>query len=454
MAAEKYERKLDKALRKLHTAEANDDAEDMLSLRVKVEKYERKIKQLATPSTSDDVDKSGMSLLLFYAYVEPAWSPVRHKDTLHWAEGLLNSLGVTGRLRVSREGFNGTLTGPYDGIRAFTDAMRLRDNGYFAHMNNQDDFKITDNLPEGQAFPKLKVFAVTELVNYGLGVDNAPSVNNGGVHLEPKQYHQKLLEDNTVVIDIRNSYEADIGRFAPPTGAEYIDPKMRVSTEFPAWAKDNIDRLKDKQVLMYCTGGIRCERASALFRSLGHDKVFQLKGGIHNYLTEYASQGGGLWVGKNYTFDKRFAHGATEDDDKKDADIVEAPTSDEIVGKCVACSKPWDKYRGRKRCPVPCGVPLLLCNECLASDVAAKCFLCQEDAHNGTKDRFNKRQHYNQLALKHDNVPRDDVPRGKKVAVHACGVCKETFTSRNGLFKHVRATGHADRKAKKQKVAA
>ncbi|KAF0746549.1 hypothetical protein AaE_008078, partial [Aphanomyces astaci] len=177
MAAEKYERKLDKALRKLHTAEANDDAEDMLSLRVKVEKYERKIKQLATPSTSDDVDKSGMSLLLFYAYVEPAWSPVRHKDTLHWAEG-----------------FNGTLTGPYDGIRAFTDAMRLRDNGYFAHMNNQDDFKITDNLPEGQAFPKLKVFAVTELVNYGLGVDNAPSVNNGGVHLEPKQYHQKLLE--------------------------------------------------------------------------------------------------------------------------------------------------------------------------------------------------------------------------------------------------------------------
>ncbi|RHY27405.1 hypothetical protein DYB32_007699 [Aphanomyces invadans] len=193
---EKYQRKLDKALRKLHSAEANDDAEDMLSLRMKVEKYERKLKQLSTkPDHKDEVvDKSGMSLLLFYAYVEPAWTPVRHKETLHWAEDLLNSLGVTGRLRVSREGFNGTLTGPYDGIRAFTDAMRERDNGYFAHMNNQDDFKITDNLPEGQAFPKLKVFAVTELVNYGLGVDNAPSVNKGGVHLEPKDYHKKLLE--------------------------------------------------------------------------------------------------------------------------------------------------------------------------------------------------------------------------------------------------------------------
>ncbi|KAF0695353.1 Aste57867_13835 [Aphanomyces stellatus] len=446
---ETYQRKLDKALRKLHTAEGNDDAEDMLALRMKVEKYERKLK-LVTDATdaSVEVDKSGMSLLLFYAYVEPAWSPARHKDTLHWAENLLNSLGVTGRLRVSREGFNGTLTGPYDGIRAFTDEMRKRDNGYFAHMNNQDDFKITDNLPEGQAFPKLKVFAVTELVNYGLGVDNAPSVTKGGVHLEPKDYHKKLLEDNTVVIDIRNSYEADIGRFAPPTGAEYIDPKMRVSTEFPAWAKENITKLKDKQVLMYCTGGIRCERASALFRSLGHERVFQLKGGIHNYLTEYAKDGGGLWIGKNYTFDKRFAHGADEEEETKKAA--------DVVGKCVNCSTPWDKYRGRKRCPVPCGVPLLLCPDCMHVD-GAKCFLCQEDDQLGKSERFNKRKHYNELALTKTTsataTDKKPVFASKKVAVHECGVCHETFTSRNGLFKHVRATGHADRKAKKQKPA-
>ncbi|RHY27406.1 hypothetical protein DYB32_007698 [Aphanomyces invadans] len=222
---------------------------------------------------------------------------------------------------------------------------------------------------------------------------------------------------------------------------------MRVSTEFPAWAKENIEKLKDKQVLMYCTGGIRCERASALFRSLGHDRVFQLKGGIHNYLTEYAKEGGGHWIGKNYTFDKRFAHGAVEDEKK------EAEAEGEIVGKCVACRKPWDKYRGRKRCPVPCGVPLLLCNECLAADVSAKCFLCQEDDEIGKKERFNKRQHYNELALK-AKAAEVPVPTCKKVAVHACGVCNESFTSRNGLFKHVRATGHANRKAKKQKTTA
>jgi predicted sulfurtransferase len=132
------------------------------------------------------------------------------------------------------------------------------------------------------------------------------------------------------VIDVRNSYEAEIGRFAPEHGAEYIDPKvriskivarcfpfiidyiqMRVSTEFPQWAREHIDELRDKQVLMYCTGGIRCERASAYMRALGHEKVYQLKGGIHNYLQEYADKGGGLWIGKNYTFDKRldaFSH--------------------------------------------------------------------------------------------------------------------------------------------------
>lgn len=82
---------------------------------------------------------------------------------------------------------------------------------------------------------------------------------------------------------------------------------MRVSTEFPGWVRDNLYKIRDKQVLMYCTGGIRCERASALVKSMGVTEVYQLKGGIHNYLAEYADKGGGLWVGENYTFDKRYS---------------------------------------------------------------------------------------------------------------------------------------------------
>ena len=292
----------------------------------------------------DNIDKSGMSLLLFYAYVEPGWTSKQHSDTIKWAEGVLSSQGVTGRLRVSREGFNGTLTGSYEGIRHWTTALRGYYKGYFKNMKDGDDFKYTDNLPLGQAFPKLKVFPVVELVNYGLGVDDPPPISkHGGVHLPPAEYNAKLKESNTVVIDIRNTYEADIGRFQPVDGgAEYIDPKMRVSTEFPQWAKDNVEKLKDKQVLMYCTGGIRCERASALFRSLGHDQVYQLKGGIHKYLEDYADGQDSQWVGQNYTFDKRFAHGTDKktdgegEEEEKEKEAVEDDTeeaSTTVVGR-------------------------------------------------------------------------------------------------------------------------
>jgi predicted sulfurtransferase len=330
-AIEKYEQKLAEGIKKRNYRKfIEDESDDDVDLEKKIKKYEHKIAKAKaaiiadTPSSSEsassevsDNDKSGMSLLLFYAYVEPGWNSKQHHDTIKWAEGILSSNAVTGRLRVSREGFNGTLTGSYDGIRNWTSALRGYYNGYFKNMQDGDDFKYTDNLPAGQAFPKLKVFPVLELVNYGLGVDDPPPISTkGGVHLAPADYNNKLKEANTVVIDIRNTYEADIGRFQPVEGgAEYIDPKMRVSTEFPQWAKDNVERLKDKQVLMYCTGGIRCERASALFRSLGHDQVFQLKGGIHKYLEDFSDGAGSQWVGQNYTFDKRFAHGTAKKED-------------------------------------------------------------------------------------------------------------------------------------------
>ncbi len=101
------------------------------------------------------------------------------------------------------------------------------------------DFKLTDNLPKGQSFPALKTFPVSEIVNYGLG-QNQPSLKNGGIHLNSTEYHKKMTESNTVIVDVRNTYEgtydlshvAAIGRFQPPPGgAEYIDPKMRVSSK-------------------------------------------------------------------------------------------------------------------------------------------------------------------------------------------------------------------------------
>jgi predicted sulfurtransferase len=218
---------------------------------------------------------------------------------MKWAEENASRHNITGRLRVAKEGFNGTMTGGYDDMRKWCQAMRE----WKAEILGNTDFKLTDNLPQGQNFPALKVFPVKELVNYGLS-GAQPSLKNGGVHLNAKDYHKKMEEPNTVIIDVRNSYEAEIGHFQPPpTGAEYIDPKMRVSTEFPAWVDNNKEKLEGKQIMMFCTGGIRCERASALLREKGLDNIFQMQGGIHRYLEEY-KEDGGHWKGHNYTFDK------------------------------------------------------------------------------------------------------------------------------------------------------
>ena len=196
-----------------------------------------------------------------------------------------------------------------------------------------------------------------------------------------------MAEKDTVIIDVRNYYESSIGHFKPPSsGATLIDPKMRKSTEFPIWLDkpETKEKLKNKQVLMYCTGGVRCERASALLREklrtedsdLNVKGVYQLQGGIHKYLDEYEGDGG-FWHGKNYTFDKRFAHGAKG---------MEEKGSVETIAKCEACSKPWDRFRGKRRCPT-CGVPSLVCKECLDKDARGetklgkdvRCKLCVEE---------------------------------------------------------------------------
>jgi hypothetical protein len=188
---EKYERKLERAIRKRQRHEEGGDGQEVggeeeRQREKKIQKYEKKIQKArlvlesqsnaaATTSASTslaggevaEIDKSGMTLLLFYAYVEPIWKPAEHAEVMRWAQSTLEGYGetifllrilnffagVTGRLRVSREGFNGTLTGPYDGIRGFTRDMRSYPGGYFEEMKDGDDFKYTDNLPVGQVPP-------------------------------------------------------------------------------------------------------------------------------------------------------------------------------------------------------------------------------------------------------------------------------------------------------------
>ncbi len=289
--------------------------------------------------SSSNGDGSGdsnnnITLLLFYQYIEPMLNETEFQHLFNHIETTGEKYSICGRARVATEGLNCTLTGSYENIRQWCKSLRSYDgndinininddnseNGIHngIHSNNKKyfrntEFKLTDDLPMGQAFKNFHAFRVDEIVNYGLAGERAPAVSMSGVHLEPKDYHKKMTEGDTVIIDVRNHYEAAIGKFNPPSGgAEYIDPFMRKSTEFPVWLDrpETKKMLEGKQVLMYCTGGIRCERASALLRTkieneedtkkLGIKGVYQLQGGIDKYFRDFPE--GGWWRGKNYVF--------------------------------------------------------------------------------------------------------------------------------------------------------
>ena len=319
-----------------------------------------------TESTKQEHD---VTLLLFYQYVEPPWDASKYAQVLKHVQELGDSLKLTGRMRVAKEGLNCTLTGTHQSILHFCQA--LREYKEFC----DTEFKLTRDLPHAQCFSQLKVIPVTELVHYGLEDQKAPPMEFTGTHLQPLEYHEKLADPDTVVIDVRNHYEAAIGHFNAPNST-WLDPKMRKSTEFPAWLDQDAtkQKLKGKQVLMYCTGGVRCERASALLKykmetddsvkDLNIKGVYQLQGGIDKYFKEFPE--GGYWEGKNYTFDKRFAHAPP------------AKSEAEVMGSCHGCGKPWDMYRGKRRCPT-CGVPSLICRDCFQANRRVQCSLCVEE---------------------------------------------------------------------------
>jgi rhodanese-related sulfurtransferase len=231
-----------------------------------IEFYNEEIKRERKEDIDDNKTKRAqevnkITLLLFYTYVEPVWDEATYNFMLKTLQEVGERLQLTGRMRVAKEGVNCTLTGTQEAIVEYCTMLRkLRPKEF-----ENTEFKLTHDLPLAQKFPNLKVFKVVELVHYGLEGSKAPPIAKyQGTHLEPKDYHEMLAEKDTVVIDVRNHYEAAIGRFAPPN-SEWLDPKMRKSTEFPVWLDkpETKEMMRGKQVMMYCTGGIRCERGKS-----------------------------------------------------------------------------------------------------------------------------------------------------------------------------------------------
>ena len=233
---------------------------------------------------------ASFSVILYYKYVQ--LNGVERFAAEH--KWLCASLGLKGRVIVAAEGINGTLAGPPAAVQSYMDTMHA--DPRFSDM----EFKLSAGAPD--TFPRLSVKVRPEIVTLAAGIPLQADLDN---HLTPTEWKRVLEEDpDVVVVDVRNRYESAAGKFENAIACE-ID-NFRELPEYLEKLAEN----QNKKVLMYCTGGIRCEKASALFRHRGFKQVFQLHGGIVNYQKEY---GNAHWLGECFVFDKRMTVRVEED---------------------------------------------------------------------------------------------------------------------------------------------
>jgi UPF0176 protein len=224
------------------------------------------------------------------------------------------NLDMVGRIYISKEGINGQVSGQKLDCEAYMDWLKLQP-GF-----ESVDFKVDPS--DKNIFYKMTVKEREQLVAFDQKVD----LKKRGKHLSPKDWDQVLENEDYLLIDARNKYEMDIGHFET---AEL--PPCNTFREFSEYTQKELiprkDELKDKKILMYCTGGIRCEYYSAYLVEQGFDKIYQLEGGVINYSHQV---GQGHWKGKLFVFDDRLATKVGE--------------SEECIATCHHCSQNADHY--------------------------------------------------------------------------------------------------------------
>ncbi|MCZ4073267.1 oxygen-dependent tRNA uridine(34) hydroxylase TrhO [Agrobacterium sp. LMR679] len=208
--------------------------------------------------------------------------------------------GVKGTLLLAGEGINGTIAGPDAGIHAVLSFLRAQPE--FAALEHKES--RASHMP----FVRLKVKLKKEIVT--MGVPDIDPNRIVGTYVEARDWNELISDPDTIVIDTRNDYETAIGVFK---GA--VDPQTKTFREFPDWVKNNPGLHNKPKIAMYCTGGIRCEKATAFMKEQGFDEVYHLKGGILKYLEEVPEEES-LWEGACFVFDERVSvvHGLAEGD--------------------------------------------------------------------------------------------------------------------------------------------
>eukprot|EP00887_Chlorella_sp_A99_P007560 scaffold28.g7560.t1 len=457
-------------------------------------------------ATSNDESSSVEGVLLYYWYCDLRGA--RQREAAAWLEALCARLGLVGRVRVAADGINVTVGGRLAALREHAAAVAARFSPAIDFKLSASLRGRRSAAAAAQShFTRLRVQLCREVVT--LGVDWGPPAGDrgggggggrggwgcegrdaaprgitgtldlaGAAHVEPRAFHELLAEaaaaaaaggggrggglgasaasrgdaaraghKETVLLDVRNQYETEIGRFQavrrgvrprrrpppPPAaahrrreggglrwgrparrfvprraaalsaprpgprtllpphpcsqpGVETIDPGLRAFSELPAWLDANQHRLAERRVLMYCTGGVRCERASAYLRRLGagFQDVVQLQGGIQRYLEAFPGPDG-FFRGANFVFDERAevapAEAAAAAVPARDAEAgsarggptaapAAAPGAAEPVGRCRGCSVALSDYGPRQRCAA-CRMLVLVCPACLAAPLTA-----------------------------------------------------------------------------------
>lgn len=277
-------------------------------------------------------------VILYYKFV-PVSDPA---ITMRWQKELCGRLNLKGRIIVSKHGINGTLGGEIENLRE-----------YKREMNRSILFKgITYKWSDGTGndFPRLSVKVRDELVAFGVPDEiqvDENGVVGGGKHLKPEALH-KLLEEKkkigeeVVFFDGRNAYEAKVGRFK-----DAIIPDVKTSHDFVKEIEsEKYNDIKDKPIVTYCTGGIRCEALSALMKNRGFKEVYQIDGGIVKYGEKYGDDG--LWEGALYIFDDRMTHRFSD----KSKDIADCIYCKGKTSRFINCA---DKS---------CNKLVLVCEDC------------------------------------------------------------------------------------------
>ena len=306
--------------------------------------------QLSREELRQKLEESGQSFITisFYRYLHYE-NPQEVRDA--WYKSL-SEIGVLGRIYIAHEGVNAQIAVPetsYDAFRQFIDEQPGLDN-----------LRLNIAVEErGHSFLKLKIKVRPKILADGLN-DETFDVTNRGQHLKADDFNRMLDDENTVLIDMRNHYETEVGHFQSA-----ITPDVDTFRESLPKIEDEILKgNEDKNIVMYCTGGIRCEKASAWFKHRGFENVYQLEGGIIKYAHDVGENKlENKFIGKNFVFDDR----------------REERISEDVIANCHQCGEPFDIHTNCVN--DACHILFIQCEKCAEKYEGCCSEECQEIIH-------------------------------------------------------------------------